>query len=58
MPPEVYKETMLTPWKRKLIRITIEDAIEAEKIINKLMWNDSKYKLEIVNQFWKQALDD
>ena len=53
MDAETYKETMLTPWKRKLIKVTIEDAIRTEEIINKLMWNDSEYKLKILNEYWE-----
>jgi len=57
MPPNVFKDTMLDPKKRKLLKITMSDAEEVYEIISRLMWNDSEYKLEIVNMFWKEWID-
>lgn len=50
MNPEQLKETTMDPNKRAIIRVTIEDAAEAEKLVTTLMGDDIEARKAYINQ--------
>lgn len=50
MNPEQLWETTMDPSKRTLVRVTLEDAIEAERLVVTLMGDDIASRKEYINQ--------
>lgn len=50
MNPEQLWETTMNPKRRKLMKVTLEDAIEAERLISILMGDNANARKEYINQ--------
>ena len=50
MNPEQLWETTMDPSKRTLVRVTLEDAVEAERLVVTLMGDDIASRKEYINQ--------
>ena len=50
MNPEQLWETTMDPEKRTLVNVTLEDAVEAEKLVVTLMGDDINARKEYINK--------
>ena len=51
MNPEQLWETTMDPAKRTLVNVTLEDAVEAEKLVVTLMGDDINARKEYINKY-------
>jgi DNA gyrase subunit B len=57
MNPEQLWETTMNPETRKLLKITLEDAIKANNIFSILMGEDVKRRKEFIETYAKEVVE-
>lgn len=58
MMPEQLWDTTMDPERRRIVRLTLEDALETELVIKSLMGSDASRRRAIIDEFGASVLDN